>query len=172
MLFAPDRVVARASRRGRSERGCARFHLAGRERTARDAPLNGAGLRSTARRQTTPPTPLAAQHHDEGSSGHVVAHRWPKWGSTCHQARLAFGSTLQPRCTGAGAIPVKRPTSATASERERILICGSSKQRVGRPPSPTPSKQGVIDSRSGNSAMTRCGRFLTKESRQHPTVPW
>src|SRR5438034_4749507 len=77
----------------------------------------------------------------EGSSGHVVAHRWPKWGSTCHQARLAFGYTVQV-CAGACAPAARRPKSATASvrssslwsERERILICGSSKRRVGRPP--------------------------------------
>src|SRR2546427_4939207 len=32
--------------------------------------------------------------YHEGSSGHVVAHRWFKCGDTCHHARLALWSTV------------------------------------------------------------------------------
>ena len=66
----------------------------------------------------------------EGSAGQVVPHRWFRCGSICHQARLAFGSTVQRVCAWACACAAKRHTKAAAivhptnprSERERSVI--------------------------------------------------
>src|SRR2546425_9816281 len=72
--------------------------------------------------------------YHEGSSGHVVAQRWLRCGDTCHQARLAFGSTVQTICAGAWATGMRRPTSTAAklggnslwSEREPSVKRGPS----------------------------------------------
>src|SRR6266705_4702135 len=60
--------------------------------------------------------------YHEGSSGHVVAHRWFKCGDTCHHARLAFESTVQAVCAGALA----------AAMRSRRLTCTTAKRPFRR----------------------------------------
>src|SRR3989454_6812004 len=52
--------------------------------------------------------------YHEGSSGHVVAQRWLRCGDTCHQARLAFGSTVQAICACASASAMVMPTRTAA----------------------------------------------------------
>src|SRR6266581_4042174 len=76
--------------------------------------------------------------YHEGSSGHVVAQRWLRCGDTCHQARLALGSTIQTTCAGASATGMSRPTSTAArlggnslwSEREPSVKRGLSTRGV------------------------------------------
>src|SRR6266571_3632487 len=88
--------------------------------------------------------------YHEGSSGHVVAQRWLRCGDTCHQARLALGSTIQTTCAGASATGMSRPTSTAArlggnslwSEREPSVKRGpSTREGWSKPRSATPVRR-------------------------------
>src|SRR5437870_4855019 len=68
--------------------------------------------------------------YQDGSSGHVVAQRWLRCGDTCHQARLALGSTIQTTCAGASATGMSRPTSTAARLREPSVKRGPSTRGV------------------------------------------
>src|SRR5919106_4012196 len=59
---------------------------------------------------TQPPLRPSPGRH-EGSSGHVVAQRWLRWGLTCHHARLALGSIVKRVCAGAREAMARRATS-------------------------------------------------------------
>src|SRR2546425_9586379 len=53
----------------------------------------------------------------EESPGQVVDQRWFRCGLICHQARLAFGSTVQRTCACATAVPAKIRDISSAVKR-------------------------------------------------------
>src|SRR6266702_5828055 len=55
--------------------------------------------------------------YHEGSSGHVVAHKWFKCGDTCHHARLALWSTVKTTCDCAWAARRKNGYTNSAARR-------------------------------------------------------
>src|SRR6266550_5285125 len=82
----------------------------------------------------------------EGSCGHVVAHRWFRCGFICHHARLALGSTVQRvcDCASAHAANTHSRTAVTVGPRN----VGSARSLLG-----------AFDDRAGFEDLTFAGKL-------------